>query len=72
MYNLPCIHSLTAFAQALGTEKRLENISTAILIQSFEIEYSRLHIDQTGLKLRSVVYMGIGIKHVSDCILNIT
>ena len=69
---MPCIHWLTTFAQALGTENRLENISTAILIQSFEIEYSRLHIDQTGLKLRSVVYMGIGIKHVSDCILNIT
>lgn len=51
---MPCIHWLTTFAQALGTENRLEDISTAILIQSFEIEYSRLHIDQTGLKLRSV------------------
>ena len=69
---MPCIHWLTTFAEALGTENRLDNISAAILIQSFEIEYSRLHIDQTGLKLRSVVCMGIGIKHVSDCILNIT
>ena len=51
---MPCIHWLTTFAEALGTENRLENISTAILIKSFEIEYSRLHIDQTGLKLRSV------------------
>ena len=42
-----CIHWLTTFAQALGTENRLEDISTAILIQSFEIEYSRSHIDQT-------------------------
>ena len=67
-----CIHWLTTFAEALGTENRLDNISTAILIQSVEIEYSRLHIDQTGLKLRSVVYMVIGIKLVSDCILNIT
>lgn len=69
---MPCIHWLTTFAQALGTENRLENISTAILIQSFDIEYSRLHIDQTGLKLRSVVYMVIGIKLVSDFILNIS
>ena len=51
---MPCIHWLTTFAQALGTENRLENISSAILIQSFEIEYSRLDIDQIGLKLRSV------------------
>ena len=51
---MPCIHWLTTFAEALGTENRLENISTAILFKSFEIEYSRLHIDQTGLKLRSV------------------
>lgn len=51
---MPCIHWLTTFAQALGTENRLEDISTAILIQSFEIEYSRSHIDQTGQKLRSV------------------
>ena len=69
---MPYIHWLTTFAEALGTENRLDNISTAILIQSVEIEYSRLHIDQTGLKLRSVVYMVIGIKLVSDCILNIT
>ena len=69
---MPCIHWLTTFAEALGTENRLDNISTAILIQSVEIEYSRLHIDQTGLKLMSVVYMVIGIKLVSDCILNIT